>query len=563
MNIPMQYIFSLEKVSRAYAGRAVLKEISLAFYPGAKIGVIGANGAGKSTLLKIIAGVDKDHTGDAKPADGIRIGFVPQEPALEEGKTVRENVESGVAALKSILDRYDAVSARLADDLPPAEMDKALAEQARLQEEIDRKNLWELDRHVEVAMHALGCPPAESSVATLSGGEKRRVALCRTLLSQPDLLLLDEPTNHLDADAVAWLEQHLKAYPGTVIVATHDRYFLENVAEWMLELDHGRAYPYKGNYAAYLQQKQARLDQEAKQEANREKILERELEWIRANPAARTAKSKARIANYHRLLEEQKRVEERSGPAAFSLPPCPPLGNRVLEVKGISKGYGGRTLFSDLSFEIPPGAIVGIIGANGMGKTTLAKIMVGAERPDAGEVRLGEKTVVAYVDQTRESLDPDKSVFQEVCDGNDQIPFGKRYIPGRGYLAQFNFRGPDQQKRVGDLSGGERNRVLLAKLLRKGANLVLLDEPTNDLDVDTLRSLEEAIQTFAGSLVVITHDRWFLDRVATHILAFEGDGVVRWHEGNYASYEAFRERERKEKGQGPESAKGKYRKFGI
>lgn len=557
----MQYIFSLEKVSRAFAGKAILKEISLSFYPGAKIGMIGANGAGKSTLLKIIAGVDKDYTGDAKPADGIRIGFVQQEPELDPKKSVKENVEEGVKPVKDLLARYDEVSARLSEPLSDKEMEKALDQQARLQEEIDRKNAWEIDRHVEMAMHALGCPPGDSPVTTLSGGEKRRVALCRTLLSQPDLLLMDEPTNHLDADAVAWLETHLKAYPGTVIVATHDRYFLENVAEWMLELDHGRAYPYKGNYESYLDQKRQRIAVEEKKADEREKLLARELEWIRTNPSARTGKNKARISNYHKLLADQ--TEERTGPAEFSLPPAPVLGNRVLEVQGIKKGYDGKILFENLSFSIPPGAIVGIIGANGLGKTTLAKIMVGAEKPDAGTVKLGEKTVVAYVDQTRDSLDPKKTVFEEVCDGMEQIPFGKRFVPGRGYLAQFNFRGPDQQKRVGDLSGGERNRVQLAKLLRKGANLILLDEPTNDLDVDTLRSLEEAIQSFAGSLVIITHDRWFLDRIATHIVSFEGDGQVRWFEGAYSSYEEFRERERKEKGQSAEAGKGKYRKFGI
>ncbi len=557
----MQYIFTLEKVSRAFAGKAVLKEISLSFYPGAKIGVIGANGSGKSTLLKIIAGADKDFTGDARPASGIRIGHVPQEPTLDSTRTVRENVEDGVSVTKALLGRYDAVSARLSENLSTEEMEKALDEQARLQEEIEKQNAWELDRHLAMAMQALGCPPPDSAVAHLSGGEMRRVALCRTLLSRPDLLLLDEPTNHLDADAVAWLEQHLKEYPGTVIVATHDRYFLENVAEWMLELDHGRATPYKGNYAAYLEQKQQRLALEQKQADAREKTLERELAWIRANPAARTAKSKARISNYHKLLADQ--TEERTGPAEFRLPPCPPLGNRVLETKNVRKGFGDRVLITDLSFSIPPGAIVGIIGENGVGKTTLAKMMVGVEKPDAGEMRLGEKTIVAYVDQTRESLDPQKTVFEEVCDGKEQIPFGKRFIPGRGYLAQFNFRGPDQQKRVGDLSGGERNRVQLAKLLRKGANLILLDEPTNDLDLDTLRSLEEAFQSFAGSLVIITHDRWFLDRIATHIIAFEGAGQVRWFEGNYGAYEEFRERERKEKGIGPDSAKGRYRKFGI
>ena len=562
-----QYIFTLERLTKTFSGgRTILKELTLAFFPGAKIGVVGANGSGKSTLLRILAGEDAEFDGQARPATGIRIGYLPQEPRLDESKTVLGNPEEAVAETRALLQRHEEIGKRLEGNLDSDAMQKALDDLAVVQEQIEHRGAWELDRHLEVAAHALILPPPEAPVKPLSGGERRRVALCRLLLQQPDLLLLDEPTNHLDAESVAWLEQHLKEYPGTVILVTHDRYFLDNVVGWMLELDRGRGIPYQGNYSAFLEAKQARLGLEERQQAARQRILARELEWGRTSPSARRAKSKARLENYERLLAEVQQYDVADEGIAFQLPPGPPLGNRVLEVRNLRKGFGSRLLIDALSFELPRGGIVGIVGANGAGKTTLARVMMGQEKPDAGEVRLGESAVVAYVDQTRETLDGAKTVFQEGSGGSDFIAYGKRQIPARAYLARFNFRGPEQQKLVKDLSGGERNRIQMAKLLRQGANLVLLDEPTNDLDLDTLRVLEEAIQGFAGCMVVITHDRWFLDRVATHILAFEGEGpdgrpVVRWFEGNYQAWQARREEERKASGLGPESAKGKYRKL--
>lgn len=561
-----QYIFTLEQVTKTYPGRVLLKDVTLSFYPGAKIGVVGANGTGKSTLLRIMAGEDKEFDGVAKAAAGTRIGYLAQEPRLDDTKTVLGNVQEAVADTRALLARHEEIGKRLETGLEGDAMQEALDEMAAVQEQIEARGAWELDHQLEVAMQALGCPPPDAPVKTLSGGERRRVALCRLLLTRPDLLLLDEPTNHLDADSVAWLEKHLQEYPGTVILITHDRYFLNNVVGWMLELDRGRGIPYQGNYSGFLEAKQQRLGTEERQQAARQKVLARELEWVRTSPSARRAKSKARLENYERLLSEVQAYDGADEGIRFKLPPGPELGNRVLEVKKVRKAFGDRVLFQDLSFELPRGGIVGVVGANGAGKTTLAKMMIGELKPDAGEVRMGESVVVAYVDQIRESLDGEKTVFEEISGGNDHIAYGKRLIPARAYLARFNFRGADQQKKVKDLSGGERNRLQMAKLLRRGANLVLLDEPTNDLDLDTLRTLEEAIEDFAGCMVIITHDRWFLDRVATHILSFEGEGEdgvgrVRWFEGNFQAYQARREEERKALGLGPESAKHKYRKL--
>jgi ATP-binding cassette ChvD family protein len=536
-----QYIYVMKGLSRTFpGGREVLKGITLSFLPGAKIGVLGVNGSGKSTLLKIMAGLDPDFLGEAWAADGVRVGYLAQEPRLDPTKDVLGNVMDGVAATKALLDRFNAISERFAEPLDDAAMADLLAEQGELQERIDQVQGWELERTIEIAMDALRCPPGEQDVATLSGGERRRVALCRLLLEQPDLLLLDEPTNHLDAESVAWLEHHLKDYPGTVIIVTHDRYFLDNVTGWILELDRGRGIPYEGNYSAWLEQKQKRLAVEEKQEQARQRTLASELDWIRASPRARQAKSKARIAAYESLLAET--AQAQLGVAQIVIPPGPRLGSRVIEAEHLSKGYGDRLLIEDLSFRLPPGGIVGVIGANGAGKTTLFRLITGQEQPDGGAVRLGETVVLGYVDQSRDALDPARTVWEEISGGLDELELGKRKVQSRAYVAQFNFRGPDQQKKVGELSGGERNRVHLANMLKCGANVLLLDEPTNDLDVETLRALEEALLHFAGSAVVISHDRWFLDRIATHILAFEGLSQVVWFEGNYQDYEADRHR---------------------
>ena len=536
-----QYIYVMKGLSRTYpGGREVLKGVTLSFFPGAKIGVIGANGTGKSTLLRIMAGLDHDFTGEAWPAEGVRVGFLPQEPQLDPALDVMGNVMQGVAATRDLLERFNELSARFAEPLDDDEMATLLEEQGHLQEQIDAANAWELDRTIEIAMDALRCPPGEASVATLSGGERRRVALCRLLLEQPDLLLLDEPTNHLDAESVAWLERHLKDYPGTVILVTHDRYFLDNVTGWILELDRGRGIPYEGNYSAWLEQKQKRLAVEERQEVARQKTLADELEWIRASPRARQAKSKARIAAYDTLLAQS--AERQMGTAQIVIPAGPRLGQQVIEAAHLRKAYGDNLLIEDLNFRLPPGGIVGVIGPNGAGKTTLFRMITGQDKPDQGTLTIGETAALGYVDQSRDALDPKKSVWQEISDGLDEIELGKRKVQSRAYVAQFNFRGGDQQKKVGDLSGGERNRVHLAKMLKSGANVLLLDEPTNDLDVDTLRALEEALLSFAGCAVIISHDRWFLDRIATHILAFEGDSQVVWFEGNYQDYEADRHR---------------------
>jgi ATP-binding cassette ChvD family protein len=519
-------------------GKKVLEDITLAFLPGAKIGVLGVNGAGKSTLLRIMAGLDHDFSGEAWAADGARVGFLLQEPELDPAKDVLGNVMEGVAATKALLDRFDEVSAKFGD--PDADMDALMAEQAELQERIDAVQGWELQRTLDIAMDALRCPPGDQDVATLSGGERRRVALCRLLLQQPDLLLLDEPTNHLDAESVAWLERHLQEYPGTVVAITHDRYFLDNVAGWILELDRGHGIPWQGNYSSWLEQKQKRLAQEEKQEVARQQTLARELEWIRASPRARQAKSKARITAYEDLLSQAQ--DRTPGSAQIMIPPGPRLGEVVIDAERLTKGYGARLLIDDLDFRLPPGGIVGVIGPNGAGKTTLFRMIVGQEKPDAGALRVGDTVVLGYVDQSRDALAANKSVWEEISGGRDTIQLGKREVNSRAYVAAFNFRGPDQQQKVGSLSGGERNRVHLAKLLKGGANVILLDEPTNDLDVDTLRALEDALLDFAGCAVIISHDRWFLDRIATHILAFEGDSHVEWFEGNYQDYEADRKR---------------------
>ncbi|MFN4283269.1 MAG: energy-dependent translational throttle protein EttA [Alphaproteobacteria bacterium] len=532
-----QYIYVMKNLSRTYpGGREVVKNVTLAFLPGAKIGVLGVNGSGKSTLMKIMAGLDKDYTGEAFVAEGAKVGYLSQEPELDPSKTVMENVIEGLGETKALLDRFDTVSARFAEELTDDEMNALIAEQAELQEKIDAINGWDLQRTVEIAMDALRCPPGESEVTKLSGGERRRVALCRLLLSKPDLLLLDEPTNHLDAESVAWLEKFFENYPGTVVAVTHDRYFLDNVAGWILELDRGKGIPYEGNYTGWLEQKQKRLAVEASQEKSRERTLARELEWIGQSPSARRSKSKARIAAYEELLAQDK--EQLGGEAQIVIPPGPRLGDVVIEANEVRKGFGDRLLIENLSFRLPPGGIVGVIGPNGAGKTTLFRMITGHEKPDAGTFRTGETVKLGYVDQSRDTLTDSNTVWQEISEGRDDVLLGKRSMPSRAYVAAFNFKGTDQQKKVGQLSGGERNRVHLAKMLKTGANLLLLDEPTNDLDVDTLRALEEALLEFAGCAVVISHDRWFLDRVATHILAFEGDSVVTWFEGNYQDYEA-------------------------
>jgi len=520
--------------------REILRGLWLSFFHGAKVGVLGANGAGKSTLLRIMAGVDRDFLGEAFPAEGRRIGYLPQEPQLDPRKDVRGNIEEGVAETRRLLTRFEEVSARLGEPLEADEMEKLLAEQARLQDQIDAANAWDLDRTVELAMDALRVPPGEMEVAKISGGERRRVALCRLLLSRPDMLLLDEPTNHLDAESVAWLERFLKEYPGTVVAITHDRYFLDNVAGWILELDRGHGIPWEGNYSSWLEQKHRRLEQEEKADVARRRTLERELEWVRMAPRARQAKGKARLSNYEALLAEAS--EQRVAALEIAVPPGPRLGDVVVEADHVTKAYGDRVLIDDLSFKLPRGGIVGVVGPNGAGKTTLFRMIVGQEKPDAGTLRVGETVKLAYVDQSRDALDPEKTVWEEISGGADTLALGGRTVPSRAYVASFNFKGSDQQKRVADLSGGERNRLHLATMLKRGANALLLDEPTNDLDVDTLRALEEALLDFAGCAVVISHDRWFLDRIATHILAFEDEGRAVWVEGSYSEYEADRKK---------------------
>jgi len=530
------FVFTMKGLTKTYPpGKQVLKDIYLSFYYGAKIGVIGLNGAGKSTLLKIMAGIEKEFDGEAFPGKGISVGYLPQEPRLEEKLTVKENVALGMKEMTDLLAEYEKVSASFTDGMKPDAMEKALNRQSELQEKIEAGNGWELDHTLEIAMDALRCPPGDSSVATLSGGEKRRVALCRLLLSSPDLLLLDEPTNHLDAESVAWLENHLKNYKGSVVAITHDRYFLDNIAEWILELDYGKGVPWKGNYSSWLAQKQERLRREEKAEGQRQKTLERELEWVRQSPRGRQAKSKARIGQYNELLAQDpvKRMEELE----IYIPAGPRLGDLVIEADGMAKGFNDNLLFENLSFKVPAGAIVGIIGPNGAGKTTLFRMITGQEKPDKGVMRVGDTVKLGYVDQSRASLDDNKTVWQEISGGLDLIPLGKKEINSRAYCARFNFSGQDQQKKVGALSGGERNRVHLAKMLKSGANVLLLDEPSNDLDVNTLRALEDAILEFAGCVLVISHDRWFLDRIATHILAFEGESEVTFTEGNFHDYD--------------------------
>jgi len=537
----MQYIYTMKGLGKVHPPDSqVLKDIWLSFLPGAKIGVLGLNGSGKSSLLKIMAGEDTEFIGEAFPADGISVGFLPQEPRLNPNKDVKGNVEEGVAATKALLDRYDELNMKLGEDLTPEQMDKVLEEQGRLQDKIDAVNAWEIDSQLELAMDALRCPPADADVGTLSGGERRRVALCRLLLTSPDLLLLDEPTNHLDAESVAWLERFLKEYKGTVVAVTHDRYFLDNAAEWILELDRGSGIPWKGNYSSWLDQKQQRLTLEEKSETKRQKTLQRELEWIRMSPRARQSKGKARLNAYEQLLNEDtaQKIEQ----VEIYIPPGPRLGDLVVEARGVRKAYGDLLLMEDLSFTLPRGGIVGVIGPNGAGKTTLFRMITGQEGPNAGTLRLGETVQLGYVDQSRDALAPNKSVWEEISGGEDELMVGKRPVPSRAYVSWFNFKGAQQQRKVGTLSGGERNRVHLAKLLQRGSNLLLLDEPTNDLDVDTLRALEEALLNYAGCAVVISHDRWFLDRIATHMLAFEGDSRVVWFEGNYQDYEADRHR---------------------
>jgi ATP-binding cassette ChvD family protein len=537
-----QFIFTMRRVSRFHPpDREVLKDITLAFFPGAKIGVLGANGAGKSSLLRIMAGADDGFTGDARLSPGFTVGMLAQEPELDTAKDVTGNVMDGVGQVAALLSEYDQVMAGWAD--PDADYEKLGARQADLEAKIEAAGAWDLTRTIDIAMDALRLPPGDADVTTLSGGERRRVALCRLLLSRPDLLLLDEPTNHLDAESVAWLERFLRDYAGTVVAVTHDRYFLDNVAGWILELDRGRGYPFEGNYTGWLEQKRARLDQEEKADSARRRTLERELEWVRMAPNARQAKGKARLAAYEKLQAEAEAAERGPDRLQITIPPGPHLGDQVIVVEGLSKGYGDRLLIDDLWFSLPPAGIVGIIGPNGAGKTTLFRMLTAAEAPDAGTVTVGSSVELAYVDQSRDALDGDRTVYEEITDGQDLLKVGTREVNGRAYVASFNFRGSDQQKKVGVLSGGERNRVHLAKMLRRGGNVLLLDEPTNDLDVDTLRSLEDALEAFPGCAVVISHDRWFLDRIATHILAFEGESQVRWFEGNFSEYEAWRRKE--------------------
>ena len=533
-----QYIFQIFDLCKKHGQKEILKNIYLSFYPGAKIGVLGRNGSGKSTLLKIMAGWDKDFEGEARLSEGFTVGYLPQEPQLNPDKTVFENVMEAVEPIKKILRRYDEINEKFAEPMEPEEMEKLLAEQAKVQDQIELHNAWELDRQVEIAMDAMNLPPGDSPVTNLSGGERRRVALCKILLERPDLLLLDEPTNHLDAESIQWLERHLAEYTGTVVAVTHDRYFLDNVAQYILEIDRGRGFPFEGNYTAWLEHKRKRLEEEQKAADARSKALSTELEWIRSSPKARQAKSKARIAAYEKLAAESQldKLEELE----ILIAPGKHLGSLVVEAKNVSKAYGDNVLIEDLSFRLPPGGIVGIIGPNGAGKTTLFRMITGKEKPDSGTFRVGETVEIGYVDQSRDALDPNKNIWEEISDGLDVLEMGNKKMNSRSYVARFNFQGPDQQKKVGNLSGGERNRVHLAKLLRSGSNLLLLDEPTNDLDIDTLRALEDAILNFAGCVVVISHDRWFLDRLATTIIAFEGDGYVHVCEGNFADYESQR-----------------------
>ena len=534
-----QYIYVMKDLCKTFpGGKEVLKHIWLSFFPGAKIGVIGPNGAGKSTLMKIMAGLDENFTGEAWPAEGVKVGYLPQEPQLDPSKNVIENIMDGVGEIRDLMKRWEEVNNAFAD--PEADMDKLLAEQAELQEKIDAVGGWDFERNVEIAMDALRCPPADADVTKLSGGEKRRVALCRLLLSKPDMLLLDEPTNHLDAESVAWLQVYLKNFPNTVVMITHDRYFLDNVTGWILEMDRGEGIPYEGNYTKWLEAKEKRLQIEQNAEDKRQKTLKEELEWVRSSPKARQAKSKARITAYEELLKKSN--EKVPDVAQIVIPAGPRLGDVVLKAEGLRKAFGDKLLFDDLSFNLPAGGIVGVIGPNGAGKTTLMRIITGQETPDAGTFKVGETVKLGYVDQSRDSLNDNNTVWQEISGGNDMLTLGKREVPSRAYVAQFNFKGADQQKKIGMLSGGERNRVHMAKMLKSGANVLLLDEPTNDLDVDTLRALEEALMDFPGCAVITSHDRWFLDRLATHILAFEGDSQVVWFEGNYAEYEADRKR---------------------
>ncbi len=536
-----QYSYVMQGVSKTFpGGKEILKNITLSFLPDAKIGVLGPNGAGKSTLMKIMAGIDTDISGEAWAAKGVRVGYLEQEPQLDPKKTVEENVTDGLGGVKDLIDRFNEVSAKFAEPMDDDEMNATIAEQAELQEKIDAVDGWDLDRTIEIAMDALRCPPADSSVENLSGGERRRVALCRLLLQKPEVLLLDEPTNHLDAESVAWLQRHLKDYNGTVVMVTHDRYFLDNVTGWILEIDRGRGIPYEGNYSSWLEQKQKRLAQEEREETARQRTLSEELEWIRQSPRARQAKSKARITAYEELLAKSQ--DKAPGSAQIVIPAAPRLGNLVIEASNLRKGFGNHLLIDDLSFKIPPGAIVGIIGPNGAGKTTLFKMITDVEKPDGGDIRIGDTVKLGYVDQSRDALNDNKTVWEEISGGLDEIDLGKRKMQSRAYVAQFNFKGGDQQKKVGQLSGGERNRVHLANMLKSGANVLMLDEPTNDLDVDTLRALEEAIADFAGCVLITSHDRWFLDRLATHILAFEGDSHVEWFEGNYEDYEEDKKR---------------------
>src|SRR3954468_17662062 len=527
-----QFIYHMQGLTKTYPTRKVLENINLSFYPDAKIGVLGVNGSGKSTLLRIMAGIDQDFTGDGWVAEGARVGYLEQEPQLDATKSVRDNVMEGVAAKRALLDRYNEIAANYSDETAD--------EMAKLQDIIDAKNLWDLDSQVDQAMDALRCPPDDADIAKLSGGEKRRVALCKLLLEQPELLLLDEPTNHLDAESVHWLEGHLRNYPGAILIVTHDRYFLDNVTSWILELDHGKGIPYEGNYSSWLVQKQKRLLQEGREDAAHQKTLEREQEWIASSPKARQAKSKARYQRYEDLLKQAS--EKQSQSAQITIPVAERLGDNVVDFEHLTKGFSDRVLIDDLTFKLPPGGIVGVIGANGAGKTTLFRMITGQEKPDAGTITVGETVHLGYVDQSRDDLDGKKTVWEEISGGNELILLGKREVNSRGYCSSFNFKGADQQKKVGALSGGERNRVHLAKMLKSGANVLLLDEPTNDLDVDTLRALEEALEDFAGCAVIISHDRWFLDRIATHILAFEGDSYVEWFEGNFADYEEDKKR---------------------
>jgi len=539
-----QFIYTMKDLRKVTPqGKEIVKGIWLSFFYGAKIGVLGHNGAGKSTLLRIMAGLDPDFAGEAFLGDGYTVGQLPQEPQLDPKKNVLQHVEEAVAPTRALLTRFEEVSTKLGEPMSDEEMEKLLAEQGRLQDAIDAANAWELDRTLEVAMDALRLPPGDADVTTLSGGERRRVALCRVLLQQPDLLLLDEPTNHLDAESVAWLERHLQEYKGTVVAVTHDRYFLDNVAGWILELDRGAGIPWEGNYSSWLEQKERRLAQEEKEASARQRTLARELEWIRMAPRARQAKGKARLAHYEQLLDEDQSADRRQGSAEITIPPGPRLGDLVIEAKGVRKAYGDNLLMEEVDFLLPRGGIVGVIGPNGAGKTTLFRMITGQEKPDAGTLRIGDTVVLSYVDQSRDTLNGEHTVWEEISDGGrETVMVGKREVNSRAYAASFNFKGPDQQKKVKDLSGGERNRLHLAKLLKSGGNLLLLDEPTNDLDVDTLRALEEALLNFAGCAVVISHDRWFLDRIATHMLAFEGDSRVVWFEGNYQDYEADRHR---------------------